>query len=85
MVICPTATVHPMAKAAVDLTNGLLGSQTPQTTNTKMNPRKNSNPRAWNGVVFGDGVVAPRFSGTKSCQGGVEIRRGEWYIKRYVL
>lgn len=43
--ICPRATVSPIASGAGILLSGLLGSITPNTTNTSTNPSMNSTPK----------------------------------------
>lgn len=47
----PTVTDNPIANGAMNFESGLLPSQTPNTVKTRMNPRKNSNPKPCVGVT----------------------------------
>ena len=57
----PTVTARPIANGAINLESGLFASQTPNTVNIRINPRKNSNPKPCNGKIVSDNDVLPKL------------------------
>ena len=69
----PTVTATPIMRGVMALLSGLAASHTPQTTNTKINARKNSTPNPCTGVIPSASFTTPRNSSSLSFERALRI------------
>lgn len=68
-----TVTATPIMRGVMALLSGLAASHTPQTTNTKINARKNSTPNPCTGVIPSASFTTPRKSSSLSFERALRI------------